>query len=499
MVSVDQEIQGESPEVQSSETLVKSLNRLFRRSRLEVQFIIIASIVVLALMFALGLWTTRSIERAILKGAGTVDAGYLQAFIGPLITEENIKNRHVSPEFRTKLAELLKSGPLSEHVKEIKIWNTDGSLFYSASDRTIGDELSIPDLERAMAGEVVVSRAHTTRSQYPEEKLGAEFIEVYAPLVRDAAGRTVLVTEFYERPNYLLNEISVAWRATMAIVLLVAVPMLGLLYLIVRSGSLLIDRQHAAILANLQHALDLSRQNKRLRFAAEDARLEAGRLNEKILDQIGSDLHDGPIQLLTLIKLRLSDMLGQGDNLSDKVVIGRDVFAKLLQHVSGVLDEIRNFSSGLVLPELDGLSLNQVVSLAVQRHADLTGQQVKVEGNITADRIRVHLAICVYRFAQEALINAHRHAPANTLSLHYGTRRRRFFIAVADVGLAPAHSHHESERIRLGKLTQRRRIRSFGGKMRTVHRGNGTLVLAVLPLEHSNHVAAPHAPLPYVN
>ncbi|MBB3302950.1 signal transduction histidine kinase [Rhizobium sp. BK077] len=499
MASVDQEIEGESHGVRSSETLVKTLSKLFRRSRLEVQFIIIASMVVLVLMFALGLWTTRSIEKAILKGAGTVDAGYLQAFIGPLITQENIKNRQVSPELRTKLAELLKSGPLSEHVKEIKIWNADGSLFYSASDRTVGDELSMPDLERAIAGEIMVSRAHTTKSQNPEEKFGAEYIEVYAPLVHDDAGSTILVTEFYERPNYLLNEISVAWRATMAIVLLVAVPMLGLLYLIVRSGSLLIDRQHAAILANLRHALELSRQNKRLRFAAEDARLEAGRLNEKILDQIGSDLHDGPIQILTLIKLRLSDMPVQGESLPDKVVIGRDGFAKLLQHVTGVLDEIRNISSGLVLPELDGLSLNEVVSLAVQRHADLTGQQVEVECDFAPDRIRVHLAICVYRFAQEALINAHRHAPANSLSLHYGARRGRFFIAVRDVGLAPAQSHPESERVRLGKLTQRRRIRSFGGKMRTIHRGNGTLVLAVLPLDQNDHLAAPQTALPEFN
>ncbi|RFB87674.1 ATP-binding protein [Rhizobium leguminosarum bv. trifolii] len=498
MASVDQEIEGESHGVRSSETLVKTLSKLFRRSRLEVQFIIIASMVVLVLMFALGLWTTRSIEKAILKGAGTVDAGYLQAFIGPLITQQNIQNRQVSAELRAKLAELLKSGPLSEHVKEIKIWNADGSLFYSASERTIGDELSIPDLERAMAGEIVVSRAHTTKS-HPEEKFGAEYIEVYAPLVHDDAGRTILVTEFYERPNYLLNEISVAWRATMAIVLLVAVPMLGLLYLIVRSGSLLIDRQHAAILANLQHALDLSRQNKRLRFAAENARLEAGRLNEKILDQIGSDLHDGPIQILTLIKLRLSDMPGEGESPPDKVVIGRDGFVKLLQHVTGVLDEIRNISSGLVLPELDGLSLNEVVSLAVQRHADLTGQQVEVEGDIALDRIRVHLAICVYRFVQEALINAHRHAPANTLSLHHGTRRGRFIIAVRDIGLAPVQSHPESERVRLGKLTQRRRIRSFGGKMRTIHHGNGTLVLAVLPLDQNDHLAAPQTALPEFN
>ncbi|KQV70501.1 signal transduction histidine kinase [Rhizobium sp. Root1220] len=452
-----------------------------RNARPEVKFILIASLVVLTLMFVLGLWTTKSIEKAIMKGAGGVGAAYLQTFVEPLISETDVREKVVSPELKAKLDQLLGDSPLGQHVREIKIWNRNGGLFYSTAGRTVDKEEVFDELKRALNGEVVVSRTETDRHVYSGEERRAQYIEVYAPLVRDARGKTILVGEFYERPDYLLAEISGAWRSTLMIVLLVSVPMLALLYMIVRSGSRLIDDQHTAIRSSLRHALELSNQNRQLRLEAESARLESGKLNEKILDQIGSDLHDGPIQVLTLVKLRLSDMRPQTG--SNSITVAVDSMAKLLQFVTVVLDDIRNISSGLILPELDDLSLNETILLAVRRHTDLTGNHVAIKGKVDVNPSKGHLNICVYRFIQEALMNAYRHAPGNVQQLRYGTRRNRIAIAIADVGTPPrAQAMVEKDRVRLGQLMQRRRIRAFGGKIRTVRRGNGTLVIVVLPL-----------------
>lgn len=450
--------------------------------RLEVKFILIASLIVLALMFVLGLWTTKSIEKAIMKGAGGVGAAYLQTFVEPLISDHDIRTKSLSPELRDKLNQLLGDSPLGQHVSEIKIWNPDGSLFYSTSGQKAARERVFDELKRALNGEVVVSRTKFAKHPYSGEERHAEYIEVYAPLVRDASGKTILVGEFYEHPDYLLAEISGAWRTTLMIVLLVSVPMLTLLYMIVRSGSRLIDDQHTAIRASLRHALELSNQNRRLRLEAERARREAGKLNEKILDQIGSDLHDGPIQVLTLVKLRLSDMRPSAS--SDNIVaVSVESVGKLLQFVTHVLDDIRNISSGLVLPELDDISLNETVLLAVRRHTDLTGNRVAIKGQLDVNPSRGHLNICVYRFIQEALMNAHRHAPGNIQQLGYGIRRNRIVIAIADIGAPPKAQAFAPHRVRLGKLMQKRRIRAFGGKIRTIRRSNGTLVIVVLPLE----------------
>ncbi|RDJ06723.1 sensor histidine kinase [Rhizobium grahamii] len=453
-----------------------------RKARLEVKFILVASLVVLALMFLLGLWTTKSIERAIMQGAGSVGAAYLQTFVEPLISQEEVRTKTLSPEVKAKLDQLLGDSPLGQHVREIKIWNPDGSLFYSTAGQKVDKEQVFDELKRAMNGEVVVSRTMIAKHTYSGDERRSEYIEVYAPLVRDASGKTILVGEFYERPNYLLAEIKGAWRSTLMIVLLVTVPMLALLFMIVRSGSRTIDDQHTALRASLRHALELSNQNRRLRLEAERARREAGKLNEKILDQIGSDLHDGPIQVLTLVKLRLSDMRPSTTG-SDTLTVPAESMGKLQQFVTAVLEDIRNISSGLVLPELDNLSLNETILLAVRRHTDLTGNRVAVKGQLDVNPSRGHLNICVYRFIQEALMNAHRHAPGNIQQLRYGMRRNRIVIAIADIGSPPKSPTLASQRIRLGKLMQKRRIRAFGGKIRTIHRSNGTLVIVLLPLE----------------
>ena len=305
------------------------------------------------------------------------------------------------------------------------------------------------------------------------------YIEVYAPLVYDASGKIVLVGEFYEEPDYLASELTAAWKSTLAIVGSVTVPMLAALYFLVRRGSRLIDRQHEALRASLKRALDLSTQNRRLRLSAELARMESGKLNEKILDHIGGELHDGPVQVLTLIQLRLSDLVSEV--IPEPLKENLDKLARL---TTQVLDDLRNISTGLVLPELTELSLNDAIRLAIARHTNLVGTPVEVEGEIGDTRIMSHLNICAYRFVQEALMNSHRHAPGNRLYLRYAKNGNRVVISVADVGISacpvPARN---LERIKLGKLTQKRRINAFGGRMRTVRRQNGTFVIASLPVQ----------------
>lgn len=466
---------------------LRNLLSTFQRLRLEVQFIIIASFVVVALMIALAIWTTNRLEKTVFNSVGSLGAAYLQTFVAPLISEEDIKRGVLPPMVQDKLKQLLGTSALGQHVHELKIWGPDGSLLYSTSGKMIDEKTVFDELERALKGEVVVSRTMIEKHEYTGDEQRGMYIEVYAPLVRNEAGKVLLVGEFYERPDFLLGELSTAWRETVSIVLLVSVPMLALLFLIVRSGSLLIDRQHAAIRHSLQRALELSNQNRRLRGAAETARLEAGKLNEMILDQIGTDLHDGPVQLLTLLKLRLSDMAAQPTGGQPSEPIKRQDIDRMVNAVTTVLEELRNISTDLVLPELDDMSVNETIQLAVRRHVDVIGRDVDVVGLIASQTVDAHLNICVYRFVQEALMNSERHAPANRQHLRYGTRHNRLFITVADVGAAPSTTDvkRSSGRTGLGTITQKRRIRAFGGRMRTIRRPNGTVVTAVLPLDHS--------------
>lgn len=452
----------------------------FLQLHLSTQFILAMSIIVVLLMSVLTLWTTARVERAVLAGAGGVGAVYLQTFVAPLINETDAKSGTVSPQVVSRLNTLLGTGPLGQHVRTIKIWRPDGSLFYSTNGQTLEKPGIFEELTAALAGEIVVSPTEVDKHTPALDDKDGLLIEVYAPLLRDQTGKVLLVGEFYQKPDYLLGELRSVGRGTLLIVASITLPMLGMLYLIVLATSRLIARQQKAIETNLRNAIDLWGQNNDLRLAADHARLEAGKLNEKILDQIGNDLHDGPVQVLTLISLRLSDMLACN---SDKGETENADLQRLLDFVSNVLNDLRKISSGLALPELDALSLKQTIELAVARYSDLTAYSVELDGGLGEHIHKPHLNICVYRFIQEGLMNSFRHAPENRQMVRYRIREGKLTIFVADAGRhISLPDAKEMARIKLGKTSQRRRISAFGGKMRSFKRADGTVVVAILPI-----------------
>ncbi|MEI2297170.1 sensor histidine kinase [Ensifer sp. MJa1] len=464
----------------------RNLLSSFRRLRLETQFIIIATFVVLTLMITLAILATNRLEKTVLNSVGSLGAGYMEAFVAPLISKQDIERGRLQPEVEEKLKALLDNSALG--FLELRIWQPDGSIMYSTSGLAVAENVVFGELWRALSGETVVGRDEQSH-QFATGRQSGMAIEVYAPLVRDETGKVVLVGEFYERPDVLMAELSAAWRSTISTVLLVTVPMLALLFMIVRSGSRVIDKQHDAIRRSLMRAVELSNQNRRLRSAAESARLEAGKLNEMILNQIGSDLHDGPVQLLTLLKLKLSDIADPVATDDTREPMRHQEVERLVSTVTTVLEDLRNISSDLVLPELDDMPLTDTIQLAVSRHVDLTGRDIDIVGMIASQTVDPHLNICVYRFIQEALMNGERHAPGNRQHVRFATKRNRLVIRVVDVGSPPGETLHRSpSRSGIGTLTQKRRIRAFGGRMRTVRRRNGTVVTAILPLDHSTGV-----------
>ena len=94
------------------------------------------------------------------------------------------------------------------------------------------------------------------------------------------------------------------------------------------------------------------------------ARLEAASSNENLLARIGQDLHDGPIQLVSLLMLKLTDPTASR---SDSIGSSRVHDSTIEPLTKRILAELRNISTGLVLPELEGLTPNEILLLAVQK------------------------------------------------------------------------------------------------------------------------------------
>jgi signal transduction histidine kinase len=92
----------------------------------------------------------------------------------------------------------------------------------------------------------------------------------------------------------------------------------------------------------------MAAQNNQLRLEADKARLHASEANEQLLGRIGSDLHDGPVQLLSLATLRLS--AGAPD-------LKLEDHPEILAIIREALSELRNISTGLSLPEIRAMTL----------------------------------------------------------------------------------------------------------------------------------------------
>lgn len=463
-------------------SLVQGAWHRLKSLSLSAQFLTAASLIVFGLMTGVSFFVAAQVEKAALNAAGSAGAVRLQTLVAPLLERAEDGEFRFDEQFQARVSSLIGTGPPGQRVINIKIWSADGRQVSPLAPAD-GPEL-FEELERALAGETIVSRTTVAKHSYTDEEEAQSLLEVYSPLVRSPEGEVLLAGEVYEESEVLERQIAETRQTSMAGVLLLSVPMLSLLYLVVRRGAQLIEQQRRTLKESLRNAIELSVENNRLRLLADNARTEAGKLNERILDQIGSDLHDGSVQLLTLLKLRLSDLVTPRPDVSPEI---RDALAKILDLVGSVLDEVRNLSAGLVLPELEDASIDEALQLATKRYLEITGRETVLTGCAGTDLRIPDLSICLYRFVLEGLMNSYRHANSNSQMVRCSYKSGRLFVAVVDIGQRPVlSSKREVQRARLGKVSQKRRVRTFGGRVRYFPRRNGSFVVASLPIGNAD-------------
>jgi signal transduction histidine kinase len=457
--------------------------RLFRAAAslsIANQFLLAASVVVFALMGGMGYFTAQQVEKAALQAAGAGGAARMQTAVAPLIKRDAEGNFVWDDAFRKNMKMLIGQGPEGQRIANLKVWLADGTFVFSALSDVVGEKVMFEELALALSGEISMSRTTLEKHHYTEVEKAKAYLEIYAPLITDPSGKVLLAGEIYLESYKLEASIAQSRGIAMFAAFLVSVPMLSLLYFIVRRGSRLIDEQRRSLRTGLKNAIALSRENNRLRIVADHALLEAGKLNEKVLDQIGADLHDGSLQVLTLVKLKLSDLVAEETEETTR----KQSLKKGVELVSSVLEELRNFSAGLILPELENVTVHEAIDLAQKRFLEITGCETTLtKGGDEALRLP-HLSICLYRFVLEGLLNGYRHARGNEQFVRYTVRRARVYVSVIDVGAPPAlHTNKDRNRARLGRVSQKRRIQAFGGRIRNLRRINGSLTIASLPLE----------------
>jgi len=360
------------------------------------------------------------------------------------------------------------------------VWTGDGIVAYATSKPDVGkkEEVTVP-MAKAWDGyleaELVVGQVptHGDNATLAES---SPLLEIYVPIRHAKTHDVVAVARFSEVATELKSN---QGNARLEGVILGAATGLVIfvgLFVIVAKGNRTIESQRASLGNRVAELSGLLRETERLRHHVQTASFCAAEDAELQLRRLGSDLHDGPAQLLALALLRL-DIPAEGGVVGPKVVDAvRDV-------LNDALSEIRDISAGLALPEIAGLSLNQALIVVAAEHERRTSTRVACEIPGKAIEVPQIVKLCLCRVVQEALSNAFKHAGGLGQTVTASRTDDAVVVEISDAGPGMVPSQRQGKRAALGLVGLRNRLESLGGKLTIESEvGVGTRLKACLPI-----------------
>lgn len=393
---------------------------------LSAQFLVAGGLVMVIAAYAVGTWVANRIEQGVVQNSGVSAALYIESLI-PAQSRGRAEDVTLSDEARLALRQVFNEGILSERVVTYNIWGQNGEILDSFLPDERGKIYEPSDpLLTAWSGEVA-SRFETLQveADHPESTLGVPLLEVYVPIRDTFTGEVLFVVEFYQRAEDLAEAMATARSDSWMLVSSIFGLSGALLFFIVHAGSRLIQRQREQLQSQLTESRLLSANNEALRKRVSQAAQRSTAQSEKLMQRIGQDLHDGVAQHLSLASLRLEGA-GLGQTKDAETVT---------QSLANAMTELRGISRGLSLPDLATLDLKGCVTQAVNDHNKSFGSDARL-ADVTDVTIDASYAIKlgVYRFLQESLSNASKHAQASEIVAELTVEDSWINVAVSDNG-----------------------------------------------------------------
>ncbi len=431
----------------------------FGRLSLATRYALVSGVVLLIATLAIGFWVTSRIEDTVVRNSANATAIYMESFLSP-ISDQLAGQDGLSPGAKRALDEIFTNTPLGERVVSYKIWRADGLVIEASNKDIIGRTFPITDsLRQAWDGHVVAQFDRFGDDEdVAERAMGLPLVEIYSPIHEVWSGDIVAVAEFYEVNAELKSDLAAARWSAWGTVSGIVLGLGSVLYAIVLGGSRTIEAQRRDLDARLADLADMSDRNTELRLRVQGAAARAAEQTDRTMRRIGADLHDGAAQYLAYAALRL-------DNLRDKM--GEGPATKELEAVtdavSHAMTEVRALSRGLSLPEMTDRPLVAVVQSAAEAHEVRTSHAVAVQTDCPVEPVLTKAArICAFRFVQEGLNNASRHADGVGLAVRLTCHDRLMTLTVRDGG--PGLTDMQADTIGgLGLSGLRDRVESLGG------------------------------------
>jgi two-component system sensor histidine kinase UhpB len=204
---------------------------------------------------------------------------------------------------------------------------------------------------------------------------------------------------------------------------------------------------------------------------------EVLRAQEEERKRIARELHDTTGQLLTGLLLRLKAL----EHVEDPHV--QHIAADLLDLTARTLEEVRRTAVELRPPMLDDLGLVAALEDYITEYATTTGIDAQFTVHNVDGRLAPQVELVLYRVVQEALTNAAKHAGAQHVRVLLQGHGTCLEARVEDDGCGfDVDAVLRSRDRGLGLFGMRERIALLGGTLH-IHSGNGTAIIAEVPLQ----------------
>jgi signal transduction histidine kinase len=235
----------------------------------------------------------------------------------------------------------------------------------------------------------------------------------------------------------------------------------------------------------------------RLRSAESSGRLRARELSRRMIETEGTmrrklaeSLHDGPVQELVSLDMMLD---------AARRALERDK----PERAADLIEEARNVAErniGALRDEMIGLGPyafdELTVDAALEQCVPTWGRRYGIEIGMTVQRVDLTNEACgsLFGIAQEAVVNAGRHADARNVSITLRTVDGEVELRVSDdgsgfeAGQEPLGPHEPGH---IGLATMRERAELIGGRLEIRTSEKGSTVIARVPLERALNGSRP--------
>ncbi len=454
------------------------IGRRWNAASLATQFFAAGGLVLLIATLAIGSWVTSQIKEGVMRNSAATTALYVDSVIAPLLPDLR-KGGAISYSTKRVLDETLGQGGLGRRLVGLTLWSQDGSILYTKSPApSLNMEVPKANLAKAFSG--------VMRTEYPVAMPGQPYsmknqnlLAIYNPVRAPWTGEVVAVSELYEAADEFEATLRSALRWSWMVVAGVTAMSLVALSGIVFRGSRTIDRQRRSLTGRVSQLQDLVAQNRNLRLSVQAASQKSSALNEHYLRRIGADLHDGPAQLVAFALLRLDAMADLKPRQFTKRHISE--IESIQISLADAMREIRDICRGLVLPQIEAISISEILLMATSDHEQRTRSAVKTTLPQHNPDLGTSEKICIYRFIQEGLNNAFKHAQARAQEVKAVVQNGVLSVEVSDQG--PGFDPTMTGAKSLGLAGLRERVGSIGGLFEVLSSAQGTRLIVILPLE----------------